>query len=250
MLCKFTATATAMDNGSSTTTTLTMTSTLSVDDRASLVAAYNTDLSEVRDKYRSKLATLQQARNRLSDEYEDLYDTHQMLLISSQGAEMRQDEDAQMISVKSKRCKELEAEVTRSQTRIEELEFALAADESPHEKGPAVKRVRSASVLWWKERCILLRTENQALGNQLSLFSDEACPMMCERPFTHNMQCCGSKICGTCLQKWSAEQQHTQTAVNSSGTSCPYCRASPSLAVIVDRSLSRPGTAKNPINIS
>lgn len=184
-----------------------------------------------------KLAKLQESRENLEDEYEDLYDSHQMLMVALQDAEQRQDGDAKVISVRSKRCIELEEENTRHMKRIEELEVMLAGGGD----APACPGLRSASasVHWWKEKCRAMRADNHILQSRLDLLSDEACPMMCERPFALRMQCCGSNICAICFDLWAKEK-----------SSCPFCRASPSVAHRVDRIGARAGSASKPIVVA
>lgn len=183
------------------------------------------------EQCRKRLTTLQSSHDNLAEEYEDLYDSHQTLCISVQDAEVRQDEDAKLILAKTKQCRDLDERGATSRLRIQEIEFALAEALSGQASSSSVL---AESVSWWKERCRTCYVEKKALERRLALLSDEACPMLCERMYTHSMRCCGSKICGTCLGKWGVE-----------GGSCPYCRAVPLSAMAVDR----PGSAMNPIGL-
>lgn len=199
------------------------------------------EMIELRFEHSKKIAMLQESRDSLEDDYEDLYDSHQLLCINLQDAELRQDSDAKVMFLRNKRCTELEADNIKSKLRIEALEMLLASDGEVVTDGDK-KVAAGASVLWWKEKCRVMRVENSALEGRLALLADEACPMMCERPSTLMMQCCGSKICKVCLDRWTIEKRPSST--------CPYCRASPSVAVFVDRIALRPGTVTQPIVIS
>lgn len=185
------------------------------------------------EECRKRVATLQSSRDILAEEYEDLYNSHQILQVLMQDAENRQDEDAMLILAKTKQCRALDERGATSRLRIQEIEFALA-DALSGQASSSTLSVISESVSWWKERCRTCYVEKKALECRLSLLSDEACPMLCERMYTHSMRCCGSKICGTCLGKWGVQ-----------GGSCPYCRAAPLAAMEVNR----PGSALNPIHL-
>lgn len=202
------------------------------------------EMVALRFEHSKNMAMVQESRDNLEDEYEDLYDSHQLLSINLQEAEKRQDSDAKVIHLKNKRCTELELENSKHTLRIEALETLLTADGDGDsvQVTDRMRRTAGASVLWWKERCRTMRAENRTLEDRLALLADEACPMMCERPFSLRMQCCGSKICKVCLDRWTLEKQPTST--------CPYCRAEPSVAVSVDRIAVRPGTVSQPIVIS
>lgn len=185
------------------------------------------------EESRRRLETLQRSRDILAEEYEDLYDAHQTLCISFQDAENRQDEDAKVILAKTRQCSDLQQRDATNRLRIQEIESALA-DAVSGQASSSTPRVLAESVTWWMEKCRTYYIEKKELESRLALLSDQACPMMCERMYTHSMSCCGSKICGTCLGKWGVE-----------GGSCPYCRAVPLAAVHVDR----PGSALNPIDL-
>lgn len=180
------------------------------------------ELSHANEELRQVCESHQEARNNMADEYEDLYDAHQVLSITLQDAETRQDEDAKVLFVRNKHCAVLEAEGVRSRARIEEMELALA------DSGAG----SAASVRWWKERCRELQAGAKALEGRLANLSDEVCPLMCERLFTHRMQCCQARICRRCLDSWGDQ-------------GCPYCRTAPTSAQAVHRL----GTARNPIGI-
>lgn len=184
---------------------------------------------------RSRLATLQSSRDNLAEEYEELYDSHQTMFITLQDAEVRQDEDAKLILTRTRQCKELQEKHARSCMRIQDLEVALADALSDRTNWPMSLRVTVESVVWWKEKCRVCHLEKKQLESRLALFSDEVCPMQCDRMYTHSMRCCGSKICGTCLGKWRVESD-----------SCPYCRAPLSAHALP---LNRLGSAQNPIGL-
>lgn len=192
--------------------------------------AHNLEMRHAREEYRQNLKMLQHSWDNLAEEYEDLYDAHQLLSITLQDAEKRQDEDARMMLARNKRCSQLEATEVQHLTRIQEMEAVLAGVAS----ASVVENADRASILWWKDRCRSERLINHALERRVAVLSEEACPMMCERLFTHSMACCGSKICHTCLSTWKAEK-----------TTCPYCRSSPLNATVVDRL----GTVRNPIEL-
>lgn len=191
------------------------------------------ELNQVREDGRRHAALLQEARDTLAEEYEDLYDAHQVLTFTVHDAEVRQDEDAKALSARDKRCQLLEAEALKNRKHIEEMENVMAAGNCADQA--MKRRVGSASVLWWRERCRSGQKENQILLGRLAQLSEEVCPMLCDRVFTHSMQCCRSKICATCLDQWRQQGK----------SSCPYCRACPATGVMLDR----PGTSRNPITI-
>lgn len=177
---------------------------------------------------------LQSSRDNLLEEYADLYDSHQTMSITLEDAERRQEEDSKLITSKTRQLHDLELLNRKIRLRIQDMEFALADAQVCGSDRPASLRVTVDSVLWWKERCRACQVEKKDLEARLALLSNEACPMLCERMHTHSMECCGSKICGTCLERWRSE-----------GGSCPYCRASPMAA----RPVNRPGCALNPIDL-
>lgn len=207
--------------------------------------AHALELDKLRVEHSKRMADLQDSRDSLEDEYEDLFDSHQMMSITLQDAHQRQDDDAMAYMARHKRCVQLEAEGVRDRNRIEKLEFVMAGEGTEGTDGTAAvhRNVRADSVLWWKQRCRSMQDENKRLENKLAFFSDEACPLLCGRPFSHSMQCCDSKICGPCLARWAIEKQCQKTS------SCPFCRVSPSKASSVDRVGNRPGTQGNPIEL-